>query len=76
MEFSSDNSRLNNSAHQILLTENPLTKASASRMISALTISKNRPKVSMVMGRVNRMRMGFTRKFSRLRTTATMIAVR
>ncbi len=76
MEFSSDSSRLNSSAHQILLTENPPTKASASRIINALTINKNSPNVSMVIGKVRIIKIGLTRKFNKLKTSATITAVR
>ena len=42
-------------------------------MIIALIINKNRPKVSMVIGKVNKTRIGFTIKFKILRTRATKI---
>jgi hypothetical protein len=41
----------------------------------ALIISRNSPKVTMVTGSVRMTRMGFTIKLSKLRTTATIMAV-
>lgn len=44
-------------------------------MITALITSKNRPRVTMVTGKVNSTNMGFTIRFKIARTTATIIAV-
>ena len=41
----------------------------------AFIISKNRPKVTMVTGSVKITNMGFTKKFNKLKTTATITAV-
>lgn len=54
---------------------NPETNLSASNIIRALIISKNKPKVNMVMGKVRITNIGLTIKFNRLNTMATMIAV-
>jgi hypothetical protein len=69
------NRRLNNNAHQIVSTVNPETNLSASNIIRALIISKNKPNVSMVMGKVSIIKIGLTIKFRRPNTMATMIAV-
>lgn len=44
-------------------------------MIIALIISRKSPKVSTVTGSVKMTSIGFTKKFSKLSTTATIIAV-
>ena len=75
MDCKKDNNRLKINAHQILLTEKPLISLSASRIIIAFIISKKRPKVTMVTGSVKITKMGFTKKLSKLRTTATITAV-
>jgi hypothetical protein len=41
----------------------------------AFIISKKRPKVTMVTGSVKITNMGFTKKFNKLKTTATITAV-
>ena len=75
MDCKKDNNRLKINAHQILLTEKPLISLSASRIIIAFIISKKRPKVTMVTGSVKITNMGFTKKFNKLKTTATITAV-
>lgn len=44
-------------------------------MIKALMNKRKRPKVSMVTGSVKIINIGFTIKFSKLRTNATIMAV-
>lgn len=56
-------------------TLNPAIKLSAKRIINAFIISKNNPNVTMVTGRVRMTKMGLTKKFKRLRTMATIMAV-
>ena len=75
MDCKKDNNRLKINAHQILLTANPSISLSARRIIMAFIISKNRPKVTMVTGSVKITNMGFTKKFNKLKTTATITAV-
>ena len=75
MDCKKDNKRLKINAHHMLLTTKPSISLSASRMIMAFIISKKRPKVTMVTGKVKITKIGFTKKFSKLRTTATIIAV-
>tara|TARA_R110000823_G_scaffold315139_1_gene445881 strand:- start:299 stop:622 length:324 start_codon:yes stop_codon:yes gene_type:complete len=75
MDCKKDSSRLKIKAHQMLLTVKPSISLSARRIIIAFIISKKRPKVTMVTGRVKITKIGFTKKFSKLRTTATIIAV-
>ena len=67
---------LNSTAVQMLLTEKPSINLSAKRIIKALIISKNKPKVTMVIGKVNMTSIGLTNKFKIERTKATIIAVR
>lgn len=65
---------LKSMATQKPLTLNPETKVSAIKMIIAFITNRKSPKVRMVTGKVNRIRMGFTIKFNRARTMATIIA--
>ena len=62
-------------AVQILLTEKPSINLSANNIIKALTIKRNSPKVTMVMGNVKITKTGFTKRFSTDSTTATISAV-
>ena len=57
-------------------TLNPAIRLSARSIITALMINKKRHRVRMVTGNVKITRMGLTKKFSRLSTIATIIAVR
>lgn len=75
MVCKSDNNKLKISAIKNPSTPNPLTKASASKIITALITSKNSPKVTIVTGNVNITKIGFTIKFRIARTSATIIAV-
>ena len=61
-------------AVQILLTEKPSINLSANSIIKALTINKNKPKVSMVIGNVKITKIGFTNTFKTAKIIATMIA--
>ncbi len=56
-------------------TLNPSIKLLASSMIIALMISRKRPNVNIVTGNVSITSIGFTIKFSKLNTMATIIAV-
>lgn len=75
MDCKKDNKRLKINAHQILPTEKPSMSLSTKTIIIALMIKRNRPKVTMVTGRVKITNIGLTNIFSRLRTTATITAV-
>jgi len=75
MDCRNDKSRLKSSAHHILSTLKPPIKLSANKIMTAFTINKNRPKVMIVMGSVRITKMGFTIKFKRLSTIATITAV-
>lgn len=44
-------------------------------MIIAFITSKNNPRVKMVTGKVNKTKIGFTKKLSNAKTTATVNAV-
>ena len=75
MEVNRDNKRLNNKAHQKPSTEKPFTSLAASNIIKAFITKRKRPRVTRVIGRVIRIRMGFTIAFKIANTIATMIAV-
>lgn len=75
IDWKKERSRLKSKAHQIFFTSNPVTKESASRMIMALMISRKSPSVKIVTGNVKITNMGFTMKFNKLKTMATIIAV-
>jgi hypothetical protein len=75
MDCKKDSSRLNKRAHQILSTEKPAIKLSANKIMMALIINRNNPKVRMVTGKVNMTSIGFTIKFNKLSTKATIMAV-
>lgn len=66
---------LNKMAVQMLFTAKPSINLSARRMIKALIINKNSPKVTMVMGKVKITKMGFTNRFKTASTMATIMAV-
>ena len=66
---------LNRIAIQILLTENPSIKLLANRIIKALIMSKNKPNVIMVIGKVKITNIGFTNKFKTDSTMASIMAV-
>jgi len=71
-----DNKTLNNTAIQKPEISNPSTKASANKIIMAFITIRNNPKVRIVTGNVNRIRMGFTIKFNKASTRATTTAVK
>ena len=66
---------LNNIATHILLTEKPVKSLSTRSIIKALTISRNKPKVTTVMGNVRIIKIGLTNKFKTDSTIATRMAV-
>jgi hypothetical protein len=74
-DWKKDRSRLKSKAHQIFFTSNPVTNESARSIIMALMINRTSPSVKIVTGNVKITRIGFTMKFSKLSTMATMIAV-
>jgi hypothetical protein len=74
-DWNRDNRKLKSSAHQMVATWNPDTKYPAIVIMIALTISRNNPRVTMVNGRVKRIRIGFTNNLSRAKTIATITAV-
>ncbi len=75
MACKKESNRLKIMAHQKLLTWKPSIKLAAKRMIMALMTKRKSPRVNMVMGKVKMTKMGFTKKLSKLSTTATIIAV-
>lgn len=70
-----ESKRLNMMAQSTPFTLNPVMKLLARSIIIAFMTNKNSPKVTMVTGNVNMTKTGFTTKFKRLKTTATIIAV-
>ena len=62
-------------AHQKLVTWNPSMSLDVKRIIIALITRRKSPRVTMVMGNVRMTNMGFTKKFRRLSTMATIMAV-
>ncbi|GAA3602150.1 hypothetical protein GCM10022396_19540 [Flavivirga amylovorans] len=76
MDCKTESSILNNTAIQMLFTEKPSINLSANKIINALIISKNKPKVTTVIGKVRTIKTGFTNRFNIDNTTATIIAVK
>lgn len=66
---------LKNSAVQNESTLNPPTIPSHNKMIKAFIANKNKPKVTIVIGRVKITKMGLINILSNPRTTATIKAV-
>ena len=58
----------------MLLTAKPSIKQSASIIINAFIINRNKPKVNIVIGKVKIIKMGLTNKFKRAKTMATINA--
>ncbi len=59
----------------MLPTAKPSISLSANKIIIALMINRNKPKVITVTGSVNITNIGLTRRFKMLNTTATITAV-
>ena len=74
MDCKNDKSKLNSKAVQKPLTAKPLMKFAAKRMITALITKRNKPKVTMVIGKVNRTKTGFTNASNTANTTARIMA--
>lgn len=70
-----ESNRLKIMAHQKLVTWKPSIKLAAKSMMMALMTRRNRPKVKIVIGKVRMTKIGFTKKLSKLSTTATIMAV-
>ena len=75
MDCNTGSRKLTIMAQPMLCTVKPFMKWSAIKMIIPLITSKKRPKVRTVTGSVRIVRIGFTIKFRRLSTMATIIAV-
>ena len=75
MACKNDSKRLKITAHQKLVTWKPSIKLAANNIIIALMTKRKSPNVRMVMGKVKMTKMGFTKKLSKLSTTATIMAV-
>jgi len=75
MEETIDNNILNKSAHQKPSTLKPETILEQSKMISALITNKNNPNVTMVIGKVRIIKIGFISAFSIANTRAKTRAV-
>ena len=70
-----DNKKLNNKADHQSLTEKPGTIPAAHFIIRILMTSKNKPSVTIVIGMVSMMRIGFIKPLSNASTIARIIAV-
>lgn len=75
MDCKKESKRLKIIAHITPFTRKPSTKYPANIMIIALMTNKKSPKVTMVTGKVKMTKIGLTKKFNKLNTTATRIAV-
>ncbi len=69
-----DSKMLKNNADQKPETAKPSTNLSANKIIQALITNKNKPKVTMVAGKVKKIKSGRTNIFNSDITTATIIA--
>ncbi|AIY13147.1 hypothetical protein M667_07945 [Cellulophaga baltica NN016038] len=76
IDCKNDKHKLNSIAHKTPSTVKPLIKLLANRIMIALIIKRNKPSVMMVTGNVRMTKIGFTMKFNKLKTTATIIAVK
>lgn len=76
MDCNTDNRMLKSKAIQILLTEKPGINLSANKIINALMTNKNKPNVTIVIGKVKMTKIGFTSKFNIDNTAATTMAVK
>jgi len=68
--------KLNNKAHQKPSTENPGIISAANKIRMALTASKNKPKVKIVIGIVRKIRIGLMVRFNNVSNAATTKAVK
>lgn len=75
IDWERDNITLNNSAVQKESTLNPPTILVHNKIIMALITNKNKPKVTIVNGKVNNTNIGFIKRLSNPKTTATSSAV-
>lgn len=76
MDCNTDNRMLKSKAIQILLTEKPGINLSANKIINALMTNKNKPNVTIVIGKVKMTKIGFTSKFNIDNTAATTMSVK
>lgn len=65
----------NKRAVQKFFTSKPSTSLSVIKIIMVLMTSKNKPKVSSVIGKVKKTSIGFTMAFRKARTAATITAI-
>lgn len=56
-------------------TLKPPTIFEQNKMIMALITNKNKPSVKIVTGKVNKIKIGFTKMFNKPKTIATIIEV-
>lgn len=75
IEVTKDRMRLNNKAQPKFAMVIPSTNLLARPTTIALTINKNRPRVTMVTGSVSKIMRGFIKMFRIASTTANTIAV-
>ena len=75
MDSNMDSRILNTRAAKKLCTVNPPINLPAKRIIQALITNKNSPNVTMVIGKVRMIKMGFNMALRNAKTAATIIAV-
>ena len=73
-DLKTDSKTLNNKAQKKFLTVKLSTNLSANKIIQALITNRNKPKVTMVAGKVKNTKSGRTNIFSSEITIATIIA--
>lgn len=74
MDCNNESNKLNNKAIQKLFTAKLSNSSLANRIINALMTNKNNPNVTMVIGNVRSIRIGFKMAFNKPSTMATIIA--
>ena len=75
MDLNTESKMLNNSAVKNPLTAKPLTRLPANKIIIAFITKRNKPKETIVAGKVKNTNKGLTNILSKEITTATIIAV-
>ena len=75
-EFIIDNKILNTNAHQKPSSENPGTNQAVNNTKMVLTTNRKSPNVTIVIGIVNKTRIGFINTFRTAKMPATTIAIK
>ncbi len=74
-ETTNESTILKSKADQKPFTLKPSTKLEAIKIINAFITNKNKPNVNIVIGRVNKIKTGFTKTFNTASAKARIIAV-